>query len=276
MKGFFRTKTLGQILIICLVFTLFGCAAAVNEKPSPGAARQFLKLRGYNFDEKSFLSAAAANDVIAVNAFIAAGINPNAKNEESGAPALVSAAAHGDMEIVKALLTGGASVNERDKAGFTALLRALQSKQDEVADLLLGQQNLDLNAQGSNGVTVLMSYVGRDRTDIVENLLSRKADVNLRDADGDTALHRAAQHGNVNILEMLIAHGANPNAKNKLGGTPLMWAGVFGHEQAARLLLEKGADAGLKDNDGMTAAAWANKNKRDDVAHLLLEAEKKH
>src|SRR2546425_11623681 len=103
MKGFFRIKTLAQILGIGLLFTLFGCAATVNEKPSPGAARQFLKLRGYNFDERSFLSAAAANDLIAVNAFIAAGINPNAKNEESVAPALVSAAAHGDMEIVKAL-----------------------------------------------------------------------------------------------------------------------------------------------------------------------------
>src|SRR2546423_5552987 len=157
MKGFFRRNTLAQILVVGLLFMLFGCTAAVNEKPSPDAARQFLKLRGYNFDEKSFLSAAAANDVIAVNAFIAAGINPNAKNEESGVPVLVSAAAHGDVEIVKALLTGGANVNERDKAGHTALLRALQNKEDEVADLLLAQQNINLNAQGSNGVTVLMS-----------------------------------------------------------------------------------------------------------------------
>ena len=276
MERVFRTKAFARILVVCLALSFLGCAADVNQKPSPEAARQFLKLRGYNFDDKSFLSAAAANDVIAVHAFIAAGINPNARNEESGAPVLVSAAAHGNMEIVKALLTGGANVNERDRAGFTALLRALQSKEDEVADVLLAQQSLDLNAQGSNGVTVLMSFAGRDRTDIVQSLLERKADVNLQDADGDTALHRAAQRGNVKILEMLITHGANPNAKNKLGGTPLMWAGVFGHEQAARFLLEKGADAGLKDKDGITAAAWAAKNKRDEVAQLLLEAEKKH
>ena len=70
------------------------------------------------------MSAAAANDVIAVNAFIAAGINPNAKDEESGATALVSAAAHGDMEIVKALLKGGTDVNERDKSRvYCALAR---------------------------------------------------------------------------------------------------------------------------------------------------------
>lgn len=276
MKEVFITRTFPQVLIFFLAFTLPGCGSTANEKPNPEASKQFLKLRGYNFDEKSFLSAGAANDSIAVNAFLAAGINPNAKDEKSGATALVSAAGHGDMEIIKTLLKGGASVNEKDRGGFTALLRALQSKQDEVADILLAQQNLDLNAQGSNGVTVLISYVGRDRADIVQNLLELKADANLQDAEGDTALHAAAQRGNVKILDMLLANGANPNVKNKVGGTPLMWAGVYGHEQAARLLLAKGADPSLKDEDGMTAAVWAAKNKRDDVAQLLLDAEKKH
>src|SRR5688572_33168824 len=125
MKGFFLIRAFTQIVIFCLAFTLFGCGSAGNDKPNPDASKQFLKLRGYNFDEKSFLSASAANDLIAVNAFLSAGINPNAKDPESGATALVSAAAHGDMETVKALLKGGADVNEKDKAGFTALLRAL-------------------------------------------------------------------------------------------------------------------------------------------------------
>jgi ankyrin repeat protein len=275
--GVFIKKNTSHLIILCLaIVTFFSCASPANQQTTPDAAKQFLKLRGYNFDEKSFLAATSANDVIAVNAFFAAGINPNAKDEETGATALISSAGHGDMEIVKALLKGGANVNERDKLGFTAMLRALQNKQEEVADVLLSQQNIDLNAQGSNGVTVLMSYVARDREDIVQNLLARKADVNLQDADGDTALHLAAQRGHVKILNMLLDRGANPNAQNKLGGTPLMWTGVYGHEEAARLLLEKGANPGLKDEDGMTAAAWAAKNKRDEVAQLLLAAEKKH
>jgi ankyrin repeat protein len=265
-----------KALILGLALTLFACGSPTTQPPTPGASRQFLKLRGYNFDEKSFLSAAAANDVIAVNAFFAAGINPNAKDEETGATALITAAGHGDLEIVKTLLKGGANANERDKAGFTAILRAVQNKQDEVADVLLSQPNLDLNAQGLNSVTVLMSYVARDREDIVQNLLARKANVNLQDSDGDTALHTAAQRGHVKMIEMLLSKGANPNAKNKLGGTPLMWAGVYGYEDAVRLLLGKGADPGLKDNDGMTAADWATKNKRSEVAQLLIEAQKKH
>jgi ankyrin repeat protein len=275
MNGRLINKTTA-ILILYLVLTLPGCGSPATQKPNPDQAKQFLKLRGYNFDEKSFLSAAAANDVIAVNTFFAAGMNPNAKNEESGATALISAATHGDMEIVKALLKGGAGVNERDKAGFTAILRALQNKQDEIADLLLAQPNLDANVQGSTGLTILMSYVSRDREETVKELLARKVDVNLQDADGDTALHIASPRGNVKMIQMLLAAGANPNVKNKVGGTPLMWAGVYGHEQVARLLLEKGADPRLKDEDGMTAAAWAAKNKRDELAQILHEAEKKH
>jgi ankyrin repeat protein len=273
-----RTQHKQGIAIVSLLVLLsvFGCGPSTNDKPSPAAARQLLKLRGYDFDEKSFFSAVAANDVIAVNTFLAAGIDPNTKEESSERVAIISAASSGNLEIVKVLLHGGADVNATDKGGYTALLRALESKHDEIADVLLAQPRVALNVQGANGVTVLMSYVWHEREDVVQSLLARSADVNLQDADGDTALHGAAQRGNVNITRMLLAKGANPNAKNKLGGTPLMWAGVYGHEDVARALLEKGADATARDNDGMTAAAWATKNKREEMAQFLRAAEKKH
>lgn len=264
-----------RLLLVCILLTLSGCGQSASRKPTPDAAKRFLKLRGYEFNEKSFLSAAAANDVIAVNGFLAAGISPNVKDEGSGATALISAASHGNPEIVHALLQGGADVNAKDNAGYTAILRAIQNKYDEIADALLARPSLDLDAQGLSGPTVLMSYVWRGQENTVKQLLERGANPNLSDEDGDTALHGAVQRGNVNILRMLLGAGANPNAKNKLGGTALMWAGVYGHEEAARVLMENGADAALKDEDGMTASAWAAKNKRDDMARLLRDAEKK-
>lgn len=263
----------GLAASLCVLLTLGACASPGNGKPTPDQARGVLKLRGYDFDQVSFARAAASSDEVAVNLFFAAGINPNTKDATTSP--LIAAASRGDLEMVKALVQGGALVNQRDEKGFTALLRALQDQDEEVADVLLAQPGIDLNAQGSTGVTALMSYVALRREDVVKNLLSRGADVNLKDADDDTALHLASQGGNVNLLRMLLEKGADPNARNKMGGTPLMWAGVFGHADAAKLLLERGADVSAKDNKGNTAAVWAKENKRDEVAELLQAAEQK-
>lgn len=264
------TATLGLLVL----FNLYGCTNQQPTKPTPEAAKQFLKLRGYDYDEGSFLAAAKASDLIAVNAFLAAGIDPNARDAD-GATALISAAARGDAKIADALVKAGADINRKDEPGHTAIMRALEHKEDAVADLIFARPELDLNAQGANGVTALMLYVWREREDVVPQLLERGARLDLQDAGGDTALHGAAHRGNVRIAEMLLAKGANPNVKNKVGGTPLMWAAIYDYEDVARLLLEKGADPNLKDDDGLTAAAWAAKNKRTAMVELLNDAAKK-
>jgi len=265
----------GGVVLASVLFTFPGCAGPRAEKPTPDAAKRFLLLRGYQFDAKSFQRAVAANDISAVNGFLAAGIDPNVKDEETGGTALIWAATHDEADLVKVLLGGRADVNAKDIGGYTALLRALEKKNDAVAELLLAHPNLEVNAQGFSGMTALAWYVWSGNERNVKGLLDRGANPNLSDADGDTPLHGAAQRGNVKLLQMLLASGANPNAKNKAGGTALMWAGVYGQEEAARVLIEKGADASLKDEQGLTASAWATKNKRAELAQLLHEAEKK-
>src|SRR5215471_19416970 len=86
-------------LIVALLCVLTGCADKEGFEPTPDAAKRFLKLRGYEFDEPSFFRAAAAGDAMAVNGFITAGINANA-HDENGDTALTSAAARGDLGMV--------------------------------------------------------------------------------------------------------------------------------------------------------------------------------
>ena len=255
-------------VILTALLALAGCTQTDSVKPRPEAAQQLLKLRGYEFDEKSFFAAAQARDVLAINMFFDAGINPNAQNND-GRTVLISAAARGDLEVVNALLARGADPNVKDKRGYTALSHALEAMYEEVVDALLNHPQLDANSKGLNGRPALMAYVWRDNKQRVEKLLARGADVTAQDNDGDTALHGAAQTGNVEIVRMLLDKGANPNVKNSVGGTPLMWAAVYGNDEAARLLLSRGADASLKDNDGITAAEWAVRNKRENMVQVL-------
>jgi ankyrin repeat protein len=266
------TRNVGlKLLIGCCLFVC-GCAEG-SEQPTPETAKRFLKLRGYDFNEKSFFAAAARSDLIAVNGYLSAGINPNAK-DENGDTALTSAAARGDSKIVTALLASRADVNVNGRNGWTALLLALDGERDEVTDLLFAQPNIDLKAETPNGMDALMLAVWHQRPAMVRKLLDRGVDVNHQDKDGDTAVHGAAFYDNADILHILLTRGANPNVKNKLGGTALMWAASYGHDEIVRALLDKGADSRLKDVDGVSAADWAAKNGQGNIAMLLHEAEK--
>ena len=269
----FRLYLLLAIFVVSL-FGFTGCKET-NLKPSPEDSKRGLKLRGYDYDEKSFLRAAGSSDEVAVRTFIDAGMSPNVQEPTTGGSALISAATRGDLEMVNALLQGGADVNQKDEKRFTALLRALQNDREEIANILVARPELDVNAQGEGGANALISFVARQRVPAVEDLLNRGADVNLPDSEGDTALNIAVQRGNVELVNLLLSKGADPNIKNKLGGTPLMWAGVFGRKEIAQLLLDKGADPRAKDVDGMTAAAWAAKNNRQEMVEFLKLAETK-
>ena len=262
-------------IVLAACFLVFAGCKETNQKPTPEQSKGALKLRGYDYDVKSFLRAASTSDEVAVRTFIDAGMSPNVQEPSTGGSALISAATRGDLEMVNALLHGGADVNQRDEKRFTALLRALQNDREEIANILVARPELDVNAQGEGGANALISFVARQRVPAVQDLLNRGADVNLPDSEGDTPLNIAVQRGNVELVNLLLSKGADPNIKNKLGGTPLMWAGVFGRKEIAQILLDKGADPRAKDVDGMTAAAWAAKNNRQEMVEFLKLAETK-
>ena len=258
------------LVLISVLLVLTGCARSGSPAPTPEETRQFLKLRGYEFDPTGFSAAVQARDMMAINAFLDADMSPNWQDSE-GRTVLIAASERGDLEVVNTLLSHGAAPNIEDKRGYTALSYAVEAMHERVVDALLSRPELNPNSRGLNSRPVLLGYVWRDNKARVEKLLALGADVNAQDGDGDTALHGAAQTGNVEIIQMLLDKGANPNAKNRSGGTPLMWAAVFGKDEAARLLLSRGADASLKDNEGLTAYEWAVQNKRENMVQLLRD-----
>ena len=180
-------------IIVATALCLSGCAEGGADKPTPEAAKKFLKLRGYNFDDQSFLSAAAAGDAMAVNGFLAAGINPNVTDKIDGDTALIAAASRGDLPIVKVLLENHADVNIKNKNGWTALLLAFQHDRNDAADALIAEQSLEVNAEPPSGMSALMLAVWNHREAAVRTLIQRGADMNHQDKDGSVTLPESLQ-----------------------------------------------------------------------------------
>lgn len=75
-------------------------------------------------------------------------------------------------------------------------------------------------------------------------------DVNAEMSQGRTLLHYAADYGQREVIEHLISKGANLNQADKHGITPLLAAIWEGHTSCVELLLSKGASKDGKAPDG--------------------------
>ena len=146
-------------MLAVVLFIFPSCAGPRAEKPTPEAAKRFLLLRGYQFDAKSFQRAVAANDISAVDGFLAAGIDPNVRDEESGGTALIWATTHDEAGSSQ---SASARRRQRQRQGYGWLhgtIARAGKRNDAVAELMLAQPNLEVNAQGFSGMTALTWYV---------------------------------------------------------------------------------------------------------------------
>jgi len=147
-------------------------------------------------------------------------------------------------------------------AGFRELLR-------EHPDLV--------NAQGTNGSTLLNLAGSLRQKAICQLLIEHGADVDLATTRGVTPLHQAAYSNQPDLIEMLIEAGASPQmSAYGDGGTPLTMALFWGHNRARETLaryavvpdnLRVAAGAGREDlvkacfttQGGLTAEATAHR-----------------
>ncbi|HEV8487762.1 MAG TPA: ankyrin repeat domain-containing protein [Blastocatellia bacterium] len=298
---------------LCLLLVLAAAPDVLAQTPaiSPARvkARKELGQLGVEYSKSSFVKQASEGDTIAVQLFLAAGMDPNVYDEASGGNALMTAARGGHLETVSVLLAGGANpkgntavilatrldvlkllldhgadVNIGRLGGHTALAAATGT--GDVARLkLLLERGADVNAKDYNGRTVLMMAVEaaifsrtqhneesvRQLMDIVQMFLMSKADVNAKDKYGRTALLSAAGNGAVDMVRILLDQGADVNASDKDENTALTHAVRGGYTDLVKILLAKGADvnAGPATRTPLSLAAALNKT---DIVQLLINA----
>jgi len=240
-----------RILALLLVPTLLLGADA--EK-----AKKKLAKMDYEPDEKGFVKAADDGEKKAVELFLEAGINVNARGRYGNTP-LIEAADGANTEIVAMLLKAGADPNLRNNEGRSALYYAVQGcggndPQGKVLDLLLAAPSIDLKTPYKRGATLVHLAVETDSDVQLKKLLAKGLDPNAKNEAGETPLAYASTYGRAKVLAVLSsASGVQQDVRNADGETPLLGAASTGEVAAGMKLLSGGADAKATDKNGETA-----------------------
>lgn len=180
------------------------------------------------------------------------------------------AAVRSDNEsAVVALTLRGFDLNTRNEQGETALLIALRDGSLKVADFLLKQNVVNVEARSKAGETPLMMAALKGQLSQARRLIERRAEVNK---PGWTPLHYAASNPGeegVAMVRLLLDHFAYIDAESPNKTTPLMMAARYGTDSAVKLLLEEGADPLLRNEQGLAAIDFARAASRLAAVELI-------
>jgi RNA polymerase sigma factor (sigma-70 family) len=164
---------------------------------------------------------------------------------------LLTAARVGDVDRVKTVLKADPRLLvARDPMGNSALIMAVNSGHDALADLLY-----DAGVEPEFHEAAAIGDLAR-----VQRALAKAPDVlDAYSAEGFPAIALAAHFGHVEVMRWLIGQGADVDrvAAHRLAVTPLH-AALFGRQvEAARLLIESGADVtAARGGSGWKRAGW--------------------
>jgi len=172
-------------------------------------------------------------------------------------------------DTARLLIQAGAGVNVINQKKQTALMVAIMKKMDALAQLILAQPGVNLNAQDAHGNTALMLAAMHNKALLESMLASNMPDLNIKNDTGQTAIMQAAKAGNWDSVLLLTRAGANLDTQDKDGATLLMTAYKANKPDVVEELIKKGANISLLDKDGNTLVTMAVKQMDAKMLQLL-------
>jgi ankyrin repeat protein len=170
------------------------------------------------------------------------------ETDRYGRTALIDAAWNGEVEVVRFLVENGADVNVSSHYKGSALCEATARAQLELMRYLL-DNGADVNGSNSRRCRLpLKIAVLQQNVQTMKCLIERGADVSISidgSRDRITALHVAIEYGNLQIMDCLITAKANLNMQDWSGATPLFCAVANDKTKPAIRLMENGADVNI-------------------------------
>ena len=193
-----------------------------------------------------------------VKTLLAAGAKADYRSPVTGVSALAAASAEGHMEVIRQLVkVGKADVNLRDLAGRTPIFYAVERNQPQALQLLLSL-GADPNTKDNAGVTALMRASAKNYVDCQKILLRQKGiDVNAKDTLGRNAVTYGVYAPDVDIVQNLVSAKANINNVDLQGNTPLINAIKAKNDRTAVFLIQQDANLTMANQAGETAFTLA-------------------
>ena len=103
-------------------------------------------------------------------------------------------------------------------------------------------------------------------------LLAAGDDVEQRDPTSlAKPIHVAALFGHEEIIQLLLSHRANVNSRDRIDSTPLYYASQEGHFASVMTLLHAGADTLLPDIYGSLPIHKAAERNHSEVVRILIK-----
>jgi ankyrin repeat protein len=211
----------------------------------------------------SLIEACKNNNITEAKRLLDLGADPCTENSKKST-SLHYAASNRNAELTALLLARGANPNVFDSQNNSPLLYAVSYASLETCAVLLENGASLTEANGMElGVSCYNGY-----TDIVQLLLSKKADPTVKMKTGETALEQAIYGGYPEIVEMLLQAGANIDNRSNHFTIPLNAAVHFNDYATTCLLLKYGA----QDTQDGLCLKTAKKNQNQAIERVLLDA----
>lgn len=151
---------------------------------------------------------------------INAGANLNITNDYGYSALMYCITNEQNFEWAKLLMESGADLDIQDSTGKTVLIIAVMNKKVlAVKELIKHQANVHLATTGGN--TALMFCF--DNIEMIRILLDAGADVNAQNSDGITIMHNVMKEYKLEACKFLFERGANMYLPDKNGITPFYY-----------------------------------------------------
>ena len=234
-----------------------------------------LKNQGVKSSDKALVNAAQGTRVITnplpVYQYLIdeVKLNPSALNPNGATALQVIARKNNQKEIINYLIGKGVDANKSDKEGNNALMVASSGRDLENVKAIAAKTK-NINAVNSNGESALTQAIQNGSTEIVNFLISNKADAKIVDAKGNNLAYyliqsyRPGQNEFSEKLNILKSNNVNVSAPQKDGNTLLHLAIAKNDLDLLKKLNELKIDVNSVNKESMTALQKAALVAKDD------------